>query len=43
MGGHVALMAKNDIEKNLGKSIVSSTNSLNYKYSDGNMEIEEHN
>lgn len=36
MGGHAAKVARDDIEKNLGKSIISKTNSLNYKYLDSN-------
>ena len=32
MGGHVAKVAKEDIEKNLGESIVTRDNKLNYKY-----------
>ncbi len=32
LGGHVAKVARNDIEKNLGESVISSENSLNYKY-----------
>lgn len=32
MGGHVAKVAREDIEKNLGESIVTRDNKLNYKY-----------
>lgn len=32
MGGHAAKVARDDIEKNLGKSVISKTNALNYKY-----------
>ena len=32
MGGHAAKVARNDIEKNLGESVVTKTNKLNYKY-----------
>lgn len=32
LGGHAAKVAKNDIEKNLGKSVISKDNILNYKY-----------
>ena len=32
MGGHAAKVARADIEKNLGESIVTRTNRLNYKY-----------
>ena len=34
MGGHAAKVARDDIEKNLGKSVISNKNSLNYKYID---------
>lgn len=34
MGGHSAKVAKEDIEKNLGKSIVSNENALDYQYLD---------
>lgn len=33
-GGHVAKVAREDIEKNLGKSIISKTNAINYEYLD---------
>ena len=32
MGGHAAKVARADIEKNLGKSVISSQNNLNYQY-----------
>ena len=32
LGGHAAKVAREDIEKNLGKSVVSKSNSLKYKY-----------
>lgn len=32
MGGHVAKVAREDIEKNLGESVVTKTNRLNYRY-----------
>ena len=32
MGGHAAKVARDDIEKNLGESVVTKTNKLNYKY-----------
>ena len=32
MGGHAAKVAREDIEKNLGESVVSKTNKLNYEY-----------
>lgn len=36
MGGHAAKVARDDIEKNLGKSVISKTNALNYKYLESN-------
>lgn len=36
MGGHAAKVARDDIEKNLGKSVISKGNALNYKYLDDN-------
>lgn len=36
MGGHAAKVARDDIEKNLGESVVSKNNALNYKYIDSN-------
>ena len=32
MGGHAAKVAREDIEKNLGRTVISNKNSLNYKY-----------
>ena len=32
LGGHVAKVAKEDIEKNIGEPIITSKNNLNYKY-----------
>ena len=32
MGGHSAKVARDDIEKNLGESVVTKTNKLNYEY-----------
>ena len=40
MGGHAAKVARDDIEKNLGKSIISNQNTLNYQYIDENKQIE---
>ena len=34
MGGHAAKVAREDIEKNLGESVVTKKNALNYKYMD---------
>lgn len=39
LGGHAAKVAREDIEKNLGKTVISSENSLNYKYVDKQKEI----
>lgn len=36
MGGHAVKVAREDIEKNLGKSVISKKNALNYKYLDDN-------
>ena len=36
MGGHAAKVAREDIEKNLGESVISQSNALNYKYLDDN-------
>ena len=32
MGGHAAKVARDDIEKNLGESVVTKQNRLNYEY-----------
>ncbi len=40
LGGHAAKVAKEDIEKNLGKKIVTKENNLLYKYKDNLKEIE---
>ena len=32
LGGHAAKSARDDLEKNLGKSVITSDNNLNYKY-----------
>ena len=39
LGGHAAKVARDDIEKNLGKSVISSKNSLNYQYIDEDKQI----
>ncbi len=39
LGGHAAKVARDDLEKNLGKSIISSENVLNYQYMDENKQI----
>ena len=40
MGGHTAKVARDDIEKNLGESIISNENTLNYQYKDDIKKIE---
>jgi len=40
LGGHAAKVARDDIEKNLGKSVISNKNALNYRYVDEVKEIE---
>ena len=40
LGGHAAKVAKEDLEKNLGKSIISSDNKLSYEYKKDSKEIE---
>ena len=32
MGGHAAKVARDDIEKNLGESVITKDNKINYKY-----------
>lgn len=39
LGGKTAKVARDEIEKNLGESVVSSKNSLSYKYIEKNKEI----
>lgn len=39
-GGHAAKVAREDIEKNLGKSVISKENTLNYQYKDENKQID---
>lgn len=34
LGGHAAKVAREDIEKNIGKSVISNKNNINYKYVD---------
>ena len=34
MGGNTAKVAKEDLERKLGKKVISSNNQLNYKYKD---------
>ena len=40
LGGHAAKSARDDLEKNLGKTVITSSNNLNYKYIDKNKKIE---
>ena len=40
MGGNTAKLAKEDLEKKLGKSVITSNNNLNYKYSKKGLKIE---
>ena len=40
MGGSAAKAARDNIEMNLGKPVVSNKNSLKYKYVDDNKKIE---
>ena len=39
LGGHAAKSARDDLEKNLGETIITSNNNLNYKYIDENKKI----
>ena len=41
MGGHAAKVAREDIEKSLGESVVTKKNALNYKYIDDEKLIED--
>ena len=40
MGGHAAKLARSNIEKNLGKSVITQNNVLNYQYIEDNKQIE---
>ena len=40
MGGHAAKVARDDIEKNLGETVVSKDNALSYKYIEDDLMIE---
>ena len=40
MGGHTAKVARQDIEKNLGRSVISSENNLKYKHIEENKILE---
>ncbi len=39
MGGHAAKVARDDIEKNLGKSVISNQNNINYQYLEENEKL----
>lgn len=41
LGGHAAKSARNDLEKNLGRTIITSDNNLNYQYIDLEKQIED--
>lgn len=41
MGGHAAKVAREDIEKSLGESVVTKKNALNYKYIEDERLIED--
>ena len=41
MGGHAAKVARDDIEKNLGETVVTRKNALNYKYLDDNKTLKD--
>ena len=40
MGGSAAKAARDNIERNLGKTVISNNNSLNYEYIDEIKQIE---
>ena len=40
LGGHAAKSARDDLEKNLGESVITSENNLNYKYIDDKEKLE---
>ena len=40
MGGHAAKVARDDVEKNLGETVVSKDNALLYKYVEDDLMIE---
>ena len=40
LGGHAAKSARDDLEKNLGESVITSGNNLNYKYIEDNEKID---
>ena len=40
LGGHAAKSARDDLEKNLGESVITSENNLNYKYINDNNKID---
>jgi len=40
LGGHAAKVAREDIEKNLGETVITQNNALNYQYIEDNKQIE---
>ena len=40
LGGNAAKVARDDLEKKLGESVISNKNALNYQYKDDNKMIE---
>ena len=40
MGGHASKVARDDLEKNLGHSVVSKDNALSYQYVEEDLLIE---
>ena len=38
MGGNTAKVARNDLEQKLGETVISSSNSLNFKYNNKKIE-----
>ena len=40
MGGHAAKVARDDIERNLGETVVSKDNALSYKYVEDDLMID---
>ena len=40
LGGHAAKSARDDLEKNLGRTVITPENNLNYQYTDSEKQIE---
>ena len=40
MGGHVSKVARDDIEEQLGRTIISNQNALEYQYEKDKLKIE---